>query len=775
MPKSYREFFESTGKKGLTEEQRKPLVNMRALMNSFKTNTLFLEKNAAKQVGTKELTEAEMHEYKEKMSAFRDSFRNASDILADFDRSWNKQPENQATAQKFNTCLNQTINLIHMLQNNDQLDFFDTFMDAGLMLHDPSQEELMTQFYGNQRVPFDMKAQPLFDFLHFMNDNFDAGIDIKAFEDKVAAYQERRAQREIERENRLEEELTEKLRTKMAAASSEFDAAKLWLRGHETYKNAGIAFDQLKRGANMVMEQDLDKIDSLETLQELKDQISQKEIMSAYSEPVRKANKAYFDHKREDGQWNDNVNEIQNKNARNRIKAVKKMDEVADLLDQLTALKAKKLERKIAEKQAKLKTDITFDNMMKRYKNDEKAFDAFNAKFTNGALGNMGFKWRLADEETHKEVFNPVHDALVALQGSVNAVRYESENDIEDKRKKTPEEKKEWLAGVKESTDILKNTLTTGDNASLVFAAAERSGDDVVENVFGKLVEQLRATNELFNAGIPVDDLMKKYETFKQAHPDYLNPNFKYQPVVNEQPKAEEIPVVENKIIGDVIYKEEPKAEEIPIVENKIIGDVIYKEEPLVSIEHDEIDLEDVTTVNAFAGRRKAHAEADIENDDDALEAEEPVIEKPEINADKENPAFTQAVQADRDQLWAICNDIKKKQEITDQHREQFMSSFANILAASIMNESGLTAPGSKAYQEQKNAYAQSLIQDGSLKTMLFGKDTENFNKHLTNAFTKNANGLRFGYMDFLKQFKKDNLTNDKKNPMLELDKNMTK
>ncbi len=570
MPKSYRVFFESTGKKGLTEEQRKPLVNMRALMNSFKTNTLFLEKNAAKQVGTKELTEAEMHEYKEKMSAFRDSFRNASDILANMDRSWNKQPENQATAQKFDTCLNQTIGLIHMLQNNDQLGFFDTFMDAGLMLHDPSQEELMTQFYGDQRVPFDMKAQPLFDFLHFMNDNFDAGIDIKAFEDKLAAYQERRAQREIERENRLEEALTEKLRTKMAAASSEFDAAKLWLRGHETYKNAGIAFDQLIRGANMVMGQDLDKIDSLETLQELKDQISQKEIMSAYSEPVRKANKAYFDHKREDGQWNDDVNEIQNKNARNRIKAVKKMDEVADLLDQLTALKAKKLNRKIAEKQAKLKTDI-------------------------------------------------------------------------------------------------------------------------------------------------------------------------------------------------------------PIVENKIIGDVIYKEEPLVSIEHDEIDLEDVTTINAFAGRRKAHAEVDIENDDDALEAEEPVIEKPEINADKENPAFTKAVQADRDQLWAVCNDIKKKQEITDQHREQFMSSFANILAASIMNESGLTAPGSKAYQEQKNAYAQSLIQDGSLKTMLYGKDTENFNKHLTNAFTKNANGLRFGYMDFLKQFKKDNLTNDKKNPMLELDKNMTK
>ena len=570
MPKSYRVFFESTGKKGLTEEQRKPLVNMRALMNSFKTNTLFLEKNAAKQVGTKELTEAEMHEYKEKMSAFRDSFRNASDILANMDRSWNKQPENQATAQKFDTCLNQTIGLIHMLQNNDQLGFFDTFMDAGLMLHDPSQEELMTQFYGDQRVPFDMKAQPLFDFLHFMNDNFDAGIDIKAFEDKLAAYQERRAQREIERENRLEEALTEKLRTKMAAASSEFDAAKLWLRGHDTYKNAGIAFDQLIRGANMVMGQDLDKIDSLETLQELKDQISQKEIMSAYSEPVRKANKAYFDHKREDGQWNDDVNEIQNKNARNRIKAVKKMDEVADLLDQLTALKAKKLNRKIAEKQAKLKTDI-------------------------------------------------------------------------------------------------------------------------------------------------------------------------------------------------------------PIVENKIIGDVIYKEEPLVSIEHDEIDLEDVTTINAFAGRRKAHAEVDIENDDDALEAEEPVIEKPEINADKENPAFTKAVQADRDQLWAVCNDIKKKQEITDQHREQFMSSFANILAASIMNESGLTAPGSKAYQEQKNAYAQSLIQDGSLKTMLYGKDTENFNKHLTNAFTKNANGLRFGYMDFLKQFKKDNLTNDKKNPMLELDKNMTK
>ena len=570
MPKSYREFFESTGKKGLTEEQRKPLINMRALMNSFKTNTLFLENIAVKQVGTKELTEAELHEYKEKMSAFRDSFRNASDILANMDRSWNKQPENQATAQKFDTCLNQTIGLIHMLQNNDQLDFFDTFMDAGLLLHDPSQEKTMEEFYGDQRVPFDMKAQPLFDFLHFMNDNFDAGIDIKAFEDKVAAYQERRAQREIERENRLEEELTEKLRTKMAAASSEFDAAKLWLRGHDTYKNAGIAFDQLIRGANMVMGQDLDKIDSLETLQELKDQISQKEIMSAYSEPVRKANKAYFDHKREDGQWNDDVNEIQNKNARNRIKAVKKMDEVADLLDQLTALKAKKLNRKIAEKQAKLKTDI-------------------------------------------------------------------------------------------------------------------------------------------------------------------------------------------------------------PIVENKIIGDVIYKEEPLVSIEHDEIDLEDVTTVNAFAGRRKAHAEVDIENDDDALEAEEPVIEKPEINADKENPAFTKAVQADRDQLWAVCNDIKKKQEITDQHREQFMSSFANILAASIMNESGLTAPGSKAYQEQKNAYAQSLIQDGSLKTMLYGKDTENFNKHLTNAFTKNANGLRFGYMDFLKQFKKDNLTNDKKNPMLELDKNMTK
>ena len=133
---------------------------------------------------------------------------------------------------------------------------------------------------------------------------------------------------------------------------NEHDAAKLWLRGHDSYDKVGEHLGALSTGIsrlNKILTQNngrsaKDMKDRMTSIQAAIDHVN------TALDSLEKASKTYIDHKHADGQWNDDVEQVTNERAKKRIKAVLHAQELIEPMRALMTAKAAAYEQEIKDR-----------------------------------------------------------------------------------------------------------------------------------------------------------------------------------------------------------------------------------------------------------------------------------------------------------------------------------------------------------------------------------------------------------------------------------------
>ena len=363
------------------------------------------------------------------------------------------------------------------------------------------------------------------------------------------------------------------------------------------------------------------------------------------------------------------------------------------------------------------------------------------------------------------------YDKLMGYTDEIRKLTYYAEL-LEDDKKFTPED---WENRINNSVKGFKEFITDGDNYALLQQRAEEYGEqfptDKIDHptTFKNYITHM---NELYNAGIDIAALDKKYEDFKAKQnalkQEEPKPEVKEEPKpeVKEEPKPEvkEEPKPEVKEEPKPVVKEEPKQEikEEP-KEEKIDDDVAS----LVNNRINEIRSDD--RISHSGGMPEMDENyVPLENNTfsmDFTRIEAPVNEeKIEPEPEKESPAFADALKADRDAIQAAVDHKKLNRYIRGTDYEPIKHGIAKTIAANMV--SSKMSPEDEGFAQEIEYQANQIKQQKAFQEMMREANVKEggLDDLMNNVLNGNSNALKFKFLEYAKP-KDNNLTNDSIKP----------
>ena len=116
--------------------------------------------------------------------------------------------------------------------------------------------------------------------------------------------------------------------------------------------------------------------------------------------------------------------------------------------------------------------------------------------------------------------------------------------------------------------------------------------------------------------------------------------------------------------------------------------------------------------------------------------------------SEREEPAFTAAVEADRKLVQDSYAPFKQENKIDGNSIKGMRKGITNIVAASILVNSGKMKPDDKNFEAEKNALANEIGKNPAYNDKLLGQGPDALEKTVEKVFSKNGNALRFDYFD---------------------------
>ena len=382
MPIKYDEFIRRTAGKGLTAEQKKTVSDFSQGLMQLSNNVSDYQNAVIMSIGKLGADYATI--LREEASMFKDTFNTVG-----FDTSIMEVDAPKEATEEYKNRWNTAV--------ENSVAFFNTMLEGN------NFKNLVQHGHKARDQAFGSNMENYFAFIELLNRCYDAGIDIEAHKkkfndilladkknDKQAQPKQEQEKKEpvkennepkfvninaIEDENEPEIEQPEaeqpkavinenEALNKLTAAIDAHKNGELIGRGSDAYDSAGAAADKVKihlsalykfENTNLSPE----KIDKA-TVDVYEEYLSKLTVIKQHLTEMHEADKRYIDHKKTDkrsGQWADDPEQITNKNARKRVKAVNSLEEAADSYESIISKKIKATEKVIKDRKEKIERD----------------------------------------------------------------------------------------------------------------------------------------------------------------------------------------------------------------------------------------------------------------------------------------------------------------------------------------------------------------------------------------------------------------------------------